>query len=59
MNELDIHKLYSGCRVKYYDIDKWVEGEVTIIREDTCKVIFDDSDLDYTYYPIKDLEFVN
>lgn len=34
-------------------------GEVTIVTEDKCKVILDDSDLDYWYWPKKDLEIVD
>lgn len=59
MKELDRHNLKSGSRVKMWDIDRWVEGEVTIVREETCKVIFDDPyDLNYDYYPINDLELI-
>ena len=59
MNEIDRHNLKSGSRVKYWDIDIWVEGEVTIVREHDAKVIFDDpSDLNYDYYPIDKLELI-
>lgn len=60
MNELDQQNLHIGSRVKYFDIDRWIEGEVTIIKENTCKVLFDSpSDLDYTYYPIDQLELID
>lgn len=60
MKEIDKHNVQPGSRVKYWDINEWVEGEVTIVRENDCKVIFDDpSDLDYTYYPYKDLELID
>ena len=59
MNEMDKHNLKSGSRVKYWDINEWVEGEVTIVREKECKVIFDSpSDLNYDYYPIDKLELI-
>ncbi len=59
MNEIDKHNVKSGSRVKYYDIDRWVEGEVTIVRENDCKIIFDDpSDLNYDYYPFDKLELI-
>jgi len=36
---------------------RWAKGEVTIIKDYSIKVIFDGPyDLDYTYYPIEDLE---
>lgn len=60
MKELDKHNLKPSSRVKYWDIDRWVEGEVTIVREKDCKVIFDSPcDLDYTYYPIDLLELID
>lgn len=60
MNELDRHNLKPGSRVKYWDIDYWVEGEVTIVTEIECKIIFDSpSDLNYDYYPIDKLELIN
>ncbi len=60
MNELDRHNLKPGSRVKYWDIDEWIEGEVTIVRETDAKVLFDGPrELDYTYYPIDKLELIN
>lgn len=62
MNELDRHNLHSGSRVKYYDqyYNRYCYGEITILRENDAKVIFDgDTDLDYTYYPIDELELVD
>lgn len=57
---MDRHNLKSGSRVKYYDIDKWIEGEVTIVRENEAKVIFDSpSDLCYAYYPIDELKLID
>ena len=59
MDEMDKHNLKAGSRVRYWDIDIWVEGEVTIVREHDCKVIFDSpSDLNYDYYPIDKLELI-
>ena len=56
---MDKHNLKSGSRVKYWDINEWVEGEVTIVREKECKVIFDSpSDLNYDYYTIDKLELI-
>jgi hypothetical protein len=60
MNEMDRHNLKSGSRVKYYDIDRWEQGEVTIVRENDAKVIFDSPcDLNYDYYPIDKLELID
>jgi hypothetical protein len=59
MNEMDKHNVKPGSRVKYWDINEWVEGEVTIVREKDCKVIFDEpSDLCYDYYPYEKLELI-
>lgn len=57
---MDRHNLKPGSRVKYWDIDCWVEGEVTIVTEIECKIIFDSpSDLNYDYYPIDKLELIS
>lgn len=49
-----------GKRVRMRYFDDWATGEITIVREDDCKVIFDSSyDLDYYYYPKKDLELID
>lgn len=57
MKELDRHNLKVGSRVKMWYYGRWAKGEVTIIKDYSIKVIFDGPyDLDYTYYPIEDLE---
>jgi hypothetical protein len=40
--------------------DRYVYGKITIIRdyEPACKVMFENSDLNYDYYYSEDLEFV-
>lgn len=59
MNELDKHNLRSGSRVKMLDGKEWIEGEVTIVREKDCKVLFDSpSDLSYDYYDLDELELI-
>lgn len=62
MEEIDRHNLRDGSRVKMLYENIWLEGEVTIVRETNAKVLFDSHetgpDLDYDYYPIKDLEFI-
>lgn len=59
MKEMDRMNLKSGSRVKYWDINEWVEGEVTIVRENDAKVIFDSpSDLNYDYYPLDKMELI-
>lgn len=59
MTEIDANNLKSGSRVKMKYLNSWATGEVTIVRKIDCKIIFDgDFDLDYDYYPIKDLEFI-
>ena len=42
----------SGDRVRMYlkDSSMFITGEVTIVTEDQCKVLWD-QDWDYTYYP--------
>lgn len=58
MNEIERHNLKPGSRVAYWDINEWVMGEVTIVKDTVAKVIFDSpSDLNYDYYPIDKLEF--
>ena len=50
----------AGCRVRMKYFEGWATGEVTIVREDDCKVMFDaDYDLPYYYYPKKDLELLD
>ena len=57
---MDIDGFKTGCRVRMKYHDRWATGEVTIVREDDCKVLFDgDFDLDYYYYPKKDLELLD
>lgn len=52
MNEF---KPGDRVRMKYYD--GYTTGQVTIVTEYTCKVLFDgDYDLDYWYYPKSELE---
>lgn len=52
MNEF---KLGDRVRMKYYD--GYATGEITIVTETECKVIFDgDYDLAYWYYPKAELE---
>ena len=52
-----------GSYVRIFDKDykRWAYGEVTLIKDDTAKVIWqpDSSDLNYDYYPIKFLEEIN
>lgn len=39
---------------------EWVEGEVTLVRDSDCKVMWDgNTELNYDYYPKKDLELDN
>ena len=46
----------SGDRIKMKYYEGWATGEITIVREYDCKVMFDaDFDLPYDYYPKKDL----
>lgn len=68
MEEIDFHNVRIGSRVKYFDVDNWVEGEVTIVNSQYgigrdkwyAKVIFDSpSDLNYDYYPMRDLILVD
>lgn len=60
MEEIDFHNVYPGTRVQYKDGHEVVRGEVTIVREGEAKVIFDSpSDLEYTYYPLKDLTIID
>jgi len=41
------------------DNKHYVHGEITIVTEDTCKVMFDeDWAPNYWYYPKKDLELI-
>jgi len=48
-----------GDRVRMKFDDEWVHGEITIVTEDTCKVMFDeDWAPNYWYYPKKDLELI-
>lgn len=59
-------KLSEGSRVKMKYFDGWATGEITIIRRNEikgiyeAKVLFDGNyDLAYDYYPLKDLENEN
>jgi hypothetical protein len=55
-----IDRFKSGCRVKtvlFQGVTLY--GEVTIVTEDKCKVIWDDCDMPYDYWPKKDLEIVS
>ena len=56
MNDMDWHNVRGGTRVKIMDGGKWESGEVTILRENEAKVLFDNGDLDYTYYKKEELE---
>ena len=50
----------SGDRVRTKYFDRYAYGEVTIVKGDTCKVIWDgDVELDYWYYSKKELELVD
>ncbi len=50
-------KTGDRIRMKYYD--GWAYGEVTIVTEIECKVLFDgDFDLAYWYYPKNELELI-
>lgn len=45
-----------GDRVGLPYYDRYAYGEITIIRDNDCKVLFDgDFDLAYDYYPAKKL----
>lgn len=49
----------SGDRVRMKDRGEYVHGEVTIVTETECKVMFDeDWAPHYWYYPKKDLELI-
>lgn len=46
-------------RVKMKYFDGYAYGEITIVTDKECKVLFDgDFDLAYWYYPKKDLELI-
>ena len=52
----------NRVRMKYSEAFPYtyVHGEVTIVTEDECKVLFDeDYAPSYWYYPKKDLELIN
>lgn len=49
----------SGDRIRMKYFDRWATGEVTIITEKECKVLFDSEfDLVYWYYPKIELELI-
>lgn len=50
-----------GDRVKMWDDlgHRWATGEITIVKERVCKVMFDaDFDFAYEYYPKFDLQVI-
>lgn len=50
-------KIGDKVRMKYFD--QWATGEITIVTETECKILFDgEFDLAYWYYPMKDLEVI-
>lgn len=57
---LESTKFERGCKVKWSaQVGITAYGEVTIVREDDCKVMFDSSyDLNYDYYPKSELTIV-
>lgn len=49
-----------GDRVRMKDGDSWIHGEVTIVREDECKVMWDEEWApNYWYYPKSLMEKIN
>jgi hypothetical protein len=55
-----MNKFKPGDRVRMKYFDGYATGEITIVTEDTCKIIFDgDFDLAYWYYPKSELELID
>jgi len=51
-------KVGDRIRMKYYD--RYAYGEITIVSEQGCKVLFDgDFDLAYWYYKPEELELID
>lgn len=54
---MDKFQCGDRVRIKYYE--GYAYGEITIVTDISCKIIFDgDYDLAYDYYPIEELELV-
>lgn len=48
-----------GDRVRMKYFEGYATGEITIVKGDQCKILFDgDYDLPYDYYPSNELELV-
>ena len=56
---MEITELRIGDRIRMKYYEGYAMGEITIIREIDCKVMFDaDYDLPYTYYPKEEIELI-
>lgn len=54
----DRFKSGDRVRMKYYDT--YINGEITIVREEDCKVMWDSEyDLAYWYYLKSELELID
>jgi hypothetical protein len=52
-------KFMNGDRVRMKYCDVYVHGEVTVVKDTECKVLFDEEWAPgYWYYPIADLELI-
>lgn len=51
--KLQVNSFKPGDRVKWWNGFEWITGEITIVKDLTCKVLWDSQyDYDYDYWPM-------